>query len=567
MFNYSLDSINLIHLSKVSVNENKLKITYYFDGKIDAQTFADASEYEDAVAALEDAGFLLIDDTYYNKDRLSILTPNGKNARFDFVGNVIINKTYEDVADVEDVVAAIEPQFIEINGKWYQGKQIHVAKLDPIALTITYDYLGSDVFPVTYEDQSAYEAAVEKLANIDQGGGSGPSTKKVATPKFTPSAGGVPSGTTVTITCATEGATIHYTTDGTAPTASSPTYSSPIAITADTTIKAIAVKTGMDNSSVATANYTVVLPKVANPTFTPSAGEVLSGTTVTISCATAGADIYYTTDGSTPSAESTKYTAPIEITAATTIKAIGIATDYQDSSVVTAAYTIGQPTAEAPTFVPNGGEVNKGSTVTLSTTTPGGVIHYTTNGSTPTASSPVYEEPIVINANTTIKALTIADGYKNSSVVTKNFTVPAVTLYRYIGDYNMVDDGEGDVDPRYKITSANAATIITGLSWLEENIYNANPSEDAKLPATTRAWGSGASEKTIRSNAQAEVGYQIMYAYPASLGELTKCTNNGFDNTGSYTHVTLTLDGEEYLVYFLTTPTGREDQNMSLSFN
>lgn len=565
MFNYSLDSINLIHLSKVSVNDIKKKITYYLDGKIDAQTFADSSEYDDAVAALEDAGFLLIGDTYYNKDRLSIFTPNGVNARFDFIGNVVINKTYTDASEVEDVISAIEPQFIEINGKWYQGKQIHVAKLDPITLTIIYDYLGSDVFPVTYEDQSAYEAAVEKLANIDQGGGSGPSTKKVATPRFSPAAGGVPSGTTVTITCSTEGATIHYTTDGTAPTASSPTYSSPIAITAETTIKAIGVKTGMDNSAVASAHYTVVLPKVANPTFTPSAGEVLSGTTVTISCATTGADIYYTTDGSTPSAESTKYTTPIEITTATTIKAIGIAADYQDSSVVTAAYTIGQPTAEAPTFVPNGGEVSKGSTVTLSTTTPGGVIHYTTNGSTPTASSPVYEDPIVINANTTIKALTIADGYKNSSVVTKNFTVPAVTLYRYIGLYNMVDDGEGDVDPAYKLTTANISTMIPNIAWIEANVYN--EADTVKQTANTKSWGTSSAEKTFTSNAQAEVGYQVVYAYPAELGELTSITNNGQPAISGFSHATLTFDGVDYLVYFLTTPSGREGQTVLLSFN
>ena len=51
MFKYTLDYINLIHLSKVTVNEKKLKITYYFDGKIEAQTFASQSDFDDAVAA------------------------------------------------------------------------------------------------------------------------------------------------------------------------------------------------------------------------------------------------------------------------------------------------------------------------------------------------------------------------------------------------------------------------------------------------------------------------------------------------------------------------------------
>lgn len=565
MIKYVKDYTALIHVTKANVNSTKLKITYYFDGKIETVTFADSGEFDDAVAALD--GFLVIGTVYYNKNRLSVATQNGATVTYDFLGNVTINHQYDDVSEADSAIAELEDSFVEINGKWYNGVQLVVANTNPSAFEITYDF-GGEQIKVAYADSTEFDDAIAKLESISgMPGGGGSGTKKVATPRFSPAAGGVPSGTTVTITCSTEGAAIHYTTDGTAPTASSPTYSSPIAITADTTIKAIAVKTGMDNSSVASASYTVVLPKVANPTFTPTAGEVLSGTTVTITCATVGADIYYTTDGSTPSAESTKYTAPIEITAATTIKAIGIATDYQDSSVVTAAYTIGQPTAEAPTFVPNGGEVSKGSTVTLSTTTPGGVIHYTTNGSTPTASSPVYEEPIAINANTTIKALTIADGYKNSSVVTKNFTVPAVTLYRYIGMYNMVDDGEGDVDPAYQITSANAATIITGFSWLEENVYNTASGENPKLPATTKSWGTPSDEKSMDANAQAEVGYQIIYAYPKSLGELTKITNAGFDSTGSYTHVTLTFDGEEYYVYFLTNPSGDVSDHVTLSFN
>ena len=81
-----------------------------------------------------------------------------------------------------------------------------------------------------------------------------------ATPTFSVPAGAVVSGTEVTITCTTEGAAIHYTIDGTDPTASSPTYSSAITIDADKTIKAIAVKDGLDNSAVATAAYTIVTP-------------------------------------------------------------------------------------------------------------------------------------------------------------------------------------------------------------------------------------------------------------------------------------------------------------------
>jgi hypothetical protein len=104
MFKYTLDYINLIHLSKVTINENKLKIVYYFDGRIETQTFADSSEFDEAVAAVEDAGFLLIGETYYNKDRLSIVTPNSKNITFDFIGNVVFTHTYEDTSEVDDVI-------------------------------------------------------------------------------------------------------------------------------------------------------------------------------------------------------------------------------------------------------------------------------------------------------------------------------------------------------------------------------------------------------------------------------------------------------------------------------
>lgn len=80
-------------------------------------------------------------------------------------------------------------------------------------------------------------------------------------------------------------------------------------------------------------------PAVAAPTASEPAGAVASGTNVSLSCATTGAKIYYTTDGSTPTTSSTEYTTAIEITSAMTIKAIAVK-DGKTSSVAEFAYTL-----------------------------------------------------------------------------------------------------------------------------------------------------------------------------------------------------------------------------------
>lgn len=80
---------------------------------------------------------------------------------------------------------------------------------------------------------------------------------QVATPAASPAAGAVSSGTPVSLSTATAGAKILYTLDGTAPSMSSPEFKDPIVITAAVTIKAIAIKEGMDPSSVLTAAYTI----------------------------------------------------------------------------------------------------------------------------------------------------------------------------------------------------------------------------------------------------------------------------------------------------------------------
>ena len=79
--------------------------------------------------------------------------------------------------------------------------------------------------------------------------------------------------------------------------------------------------------------------KPANPIFTPAGGEYSKAKKVTIACETEGASIYYTLDGTIPTAKSTLYTEPIAISETTTVKAIAIL-EGQKSRVVEATYTI-----------------------------------------------------------------------------------------------------------------------------------------------------------------------------------------------------------------------------------
>jgi mannan endo-1,4-beta-mannosidase len=82
----------------------------------------------------------------------------------------------------------------------------------------------------------------------------------VATPTFNPPTGTYTAPQSVTISTATTGSTIYYTTNGTAPTTSSPVYSSPISISTTTTIRAIATKSGLENSSEGSATFTIAAP-------------------------------------------------------------------------------------------------------------------------------------------------------------------------------------------------------------------------------------------------------------------------------------------------------------------
>ena len=172
----------------------------------------------------------------------------------------------------------------------------------------------------------------------------------MATPTLAPVAGVYLNGQSVTIECVTAGAIIYYTLDGTDPTDESTEYVGPVALPdfATTTVKAIAYgpERYYTPSAITSTAYTTVLTRVATPSISPAAGAYLNGRTVTITCATSGATIHYTIDGSDPSSGSALYTGAITLpnSATTTVKAIGHHADvsYYDSEIASAVYTTSQ---------------------------------------------------------------------------------------------------------------------------------------------------------------------------------------------------------------------------------
>ena len=161
-----------------------------------------------------------------------------------------------------------------------------------------------------------------------------------ATPTFSPAAGTYTTSQSVTLSDSTSGSTIYYTTNGTTPTTSSTKYTGAISVTSSETIEAIAAASGYNNSNVGSATYTISLPTVATPTFSPAAGSYGSSQSVTISDSTSGSTIYYTTNGATPTTSSTKYTGAISVTSSETVEAIAAASGDNNSNIGSAAYVI-----------------------------------------------------------------------------------------------------------------------------------------------------------------------------------------------------------------------------------
>jgi len=358
-----------------------------------------------------------------------------------------------------------------------------------------------------------------------------------ATPVFNPGGGAYTAPVSVTITCSTPNSSIFYTTDGSTPNTASTPYSTPLNVSTATTLKAIATAPGMDPSYVATAVYSFPVT-VANLTVLRSSpadgttiyhvtGEVvltfkqtfrnqkylqdggagilvddLNGvistvynvgdgiTGITGKISEYAGMLQFVPTSNTPAASSTNNPiVPVVVSfdqmvnafdtyESRVVKVLGVqfvtptgnfanGTVYAcydqdtDFNIRTTFYDVdyintpipsspkdivGIPnsrtdgnyftprlladfidpagTVAAPVFDPNGGVYLSPVSVSMTSATAGASIHYTLDGSAPTAASTLYVSPITISTTTTLKAIAVLPGSPSSGITTATYSYP-----------------------------------------------------------------------------------------------------------------------------------------------
>ncbi|GHO80641.1 hypothetical protein KSD_84120 [Ktedonobacter sp. SOSP1-85] len=182
--------------------------------------------------------------------------------------------------------------------------------------------------------------------------------------------------------------------------------------------------------SATQAMYTFFMnhPQGQAPTvsISPAGGTYNGSVQVTLTASPTSATIYYTTNGSTPTTSSTTYSGPLTFTQTTTLKAIAVASG-RTSTVTTQTYTI-NATGPTITASPSGSTFGGPVSVSLSSNESNTTIHYTTDGSTPTASSATYSAPLRLTQTTTLKYFGVDASNNTSTVQSQVYTITAIQV-------------------------------------------------------------------------------------------------------------------------------------------
>ena len=190
----------------------------------------------------------------------------------------------------------------------------------------------------------------------------------------------------------------------------------------------------------------------------------------------------------------------------------------------------GTTTCATPTFSPAGGLYTSAQNVTISTTTTGASIYYTTDGSTPTASSTPYTGAIAVNTTTTIKAIAVKEGNNNSTVASATYLI-----LEHAGteaDPYSVADAREAIDAGIGVTDVYATGIVSQVDEVNTDNHWATYwiSDDGSTTTQLEAYkGKNLDNTNFTSTEDIKVG-DVVVIY----GSLTKFSSTYEFSAGNY---------------------------------
>jgi len=300
-----------------------------------------------------------------------------------------------------------------------------------------------------------------------------------AAPIITPAGGTFPNSQGVQIASPTQGADVYFTLDGSDPTTASSKYTGSISVSATKTVKAIAAKDGKTSSvTVATivigssdkppvktidtslagawlnlnaatmAGASYQLEPSGQAIFIQSEGSGKSGRMYmgTWTASNGTLDITWVMARSSPDGEDYTTIIPVPGPFQGTYTIVGSTLTVVSGGTTTyfqRATSHNVPPLSAPTFTPDGGSYSSAQTVRIAGPS-GAKIHYTTDGSDPDESSPVYSSPLDISRTTTIKAIAIGDSGE-SEIASAMFRIspgPLALDPAVVGSWKSITDSQ-----------------------------------------------------------------------------------------------------------------------------
>ena len=235
---------------------------------------------------------------------------------------------------------------------------------------------------------------------------------KVPLPSFSPLGGTHLSSVLVTVSDSQTGAEIHYTTDGVDPTLSDPVIASGGNLDLDSSLalKARAWIEGWTTSDVRSSAYVI---KVAPPVLSPGPGTFTAPQVVTASSATPDAALHYTVNGVEPTEEGAVRcrVGGVTLDRSMNFKVRAFKSGLTASDTVGGNYGFAFPQVSAPTLAPSPGAYAETQLVTLEDSDAEATIRFTLDGSDPGFRSRIYASPILVDADTEIRARAFKRGF------------------------------------------------------------------------------------------------------------------------------------------------------------